>query len=92
MWSCTIDDKPYKINEITYWLFSIVTPFSFALASFLVMTFIFIKDCRKTPGSLLLMISISDMLFAIHWFSTALFSDYGLLSGKVTIGNDSMFC
>ena len=47
---------------------------------FVIATFIKIKDCRKPPGDLFLMIAIADLMLGFHWFTSVLGSKWSFLT------------
>jgi len=55
-------------------------------------TYWYYPECRKQPGDLILMISISDFLLSGHWLLTALFSAQGPFDNKKDFETFSPFC
>ncbi len=61
----------YSISHAVFWVFIIGSPIVMIFSSIVIYTFFKIKDCRKPPGDLFLIISMSDFVLAVHWFTTA---------------------
>ncbi len=59
-------------------------------SSFIIITFIKYKQCRKQPGDIILGISVADFILSSHWFITALFSNHGRFGPHTD--EDSLFC
>ena len=70
-----------SISHAVYYVFLFGSPVVMLVSSVVVYTFFKIKDCRKPPGDLFLIISISDFILGAHWFTTALGSEWGFGNG-----------
>ena len=73
------DCEEISISQAVYYVYIFGSIVVFIFSAFVIVTFIKIKDCRKPPGDLFLMISISDLALSIHWFTTALASTHSFI-------------
>ena len=78
----------YKLDIFDTYSFLLIAPFSGLASLVLFLAHSFSKDLRKQPGDLILMISLTELLLSIHFFSVAYRTSYISTGTK----DDSTFC
>jgi Phosphatidylinositol-4-phosphate 5-Kinase len=78
-----------QLDVMDTYTYLLICPFAMLASFSLVVVQLSTKSLRKQPGDLITMIAISEFFLSLHWFMSALRTDY--LAGGI-YNEDSTFC
>jgi hypothetical protein len=74
-----VKDTPYyvsydftKLDHFDSWMYVTISLIGAVTSLFLFLGHIFSPELRKSPGDLVMMVSLAEFLLSVHWFTSGL--------------------
>lgn len=76
MWGDDLDPRTPRMDVFDVFSYLLIAPMSALASLLLIIAHVFYKELRKQPGDLITMIALSEFCLSVHWFISALRSDF----------------